>query len=141
MSDLFRLLLGAPGFKVPPAIRRRVTLAVIGLVLLLIGGMGYLLGSHAGHTVAADQPGWESAILATTIRFRAWVALGLGAAAVLGAVVVYQLLDRTAQIRRLSHWDAERDSNYTEAAKTFNSGLIFASLVLGFLVLAAAVLR
>lgn len=141
MTDLFRSLLGAPGFKLPDAIRRRVILAAILLVLALVALTAYRLGHHAGLAVSADQPGWEDAVLATTIRFRAWVALGLGAAGVLLAVVAFQTVDRSALGRRLFHWNPEKDSNYTEAAKTLCAGLVFASLVLGLLILAAGVLR
>lgn len=141
MSDFFRHAFGAPGFKVPESFRRRVILSILLLALVLVAVTAYRLGSHAGLAVSADQPGWEDAILATTIRFRAWVALGLSAAGLLLAAAAFQALDRSALGRRLFHWDTQKDSGYTEASKTLCSGLVFAALVLGFLNLASAVLR
>lgn len=141
MTDLFRFILGAPGFKIPDAIRRRVILAAVLLVLALVALTAYRLGHHAALPATADQPGWEDAVLATTIRFRAWVALGLAGGALLLAVGAFQVLDRSALGRRLLHWDKAQDSIYTEAAKTLSAGLVFGLMALGMLILASAVLK
>lgn len=141
MTDLLRSLFSAPGFKVPAALRGKVIKAVLSLVVALIGAVTYRLGHQAALPVAADQPGWEGAVLATTISFRAWVALGLAAACLVLAVLVFQLLDRTALGQRLFHWDKAQDSIYTEASKTLSAGAVFAALLLGLFILAGAVLR
>lgn len=141
MIAFFRSLISAPGFKVPSALRSKVIKAVLGLVVALLGAITYKLNQHAALPVSADQPGWEGAILATTISFRAWVALGLAAASLVLAVLAFQLLDRSALGQRLFHWDTVKDSGYTEASKTLSAGAVFAALVLGFFTLAAAVLR
>ncbi|WP_257311135.1 hypothetical protein [Geothrix fuzhouensis] len=140
MIALLRFIFTAPGFKVPAALRGKVIKAVLTLVVALIGAITYRL-NHAALPVAADQPGWEGAILATTISFRAWVALGLAAASVVLAVLAFQLLDRSALGQRLFHWDTVKDSGYTEASKTLSAGAVFGALLLGLFILAAAVLR
>jgi hypothetical protein len=141
MSTLFRTIISAPGFKLSDTLRRRVILAALLLVLALVAFTAYRLGHHMGLVVGADQPGWENAILATTIGFRAGVALGLAGTVVVLAVGAFQILDRSALGQRLFHWDTTKDSGYTEASKTLSAGLVFAGMLLGFFVLAAAVLK
>ena len=141
MIDLLRSIISAPGFKVPAALRSKVIKAVLALVVALLGAITYRLSHQAALPVAADQPGWEGAVLATTISFRTWVALGLAAACVVLAVLAFQLFDRSALGQRLFHWDTAKDSGYTEASKTLSAGAVFAALLLGLFILAGAVLR
>lgn len=128
-----------PGWKADEATRLKVTrafalagaLAVLWLVLNLIWWGAQLVG--------ADSAMWDQVVQAKAIMFRVKLAPHLGGAAIACAVVAFHALDHTKLGVRLFKWTIN-DVEGTEAAKTFNAGLVFAALLIVFGLLAASCL-
>lgn len=115
----------------------RIVLICLGIGLVL---MGFMLFDFSGRNVTAESAGWESVMAARLILFRLAVAIPAAAGAVLSAVYLFGMLDRSSLGKRLFHW-APEESAHVMAAKTNSAGLVIAALVLGLLTLLAGALR
>jgi hypothetical protein len=141
LRSIYAFLLGNHGFQMTEENRRKAAL-VLGLSLfVLLAAVVGLLGAWAVMSPSADSPAWENALQARLMLLRVKVAIGLLAGVVVAAYGLFQMLDRTRVGKRLLHWDPTQDTEYSSAAKTLNSGMLFAALMLGASLLAAGVLR
>lgn len=122
-----------PTHKQTPAERRRANgLIWLGGVILLavgLGGLWWLASINADPTDAV----WELVLLARIALFRVPTGLVISFLAVATAIGILKWLVATPQGRFALLWDDAKDSESDEikAAKLRNTGMVFASLVLG----------
>jgi hypothetical protein len=139
-SGLWDTLTGRNGFAM--AKQARVLVALV-LVLVLASAAAlvgsWVIGAASG-PVDPRAPGIEAALGLKVIALRLQVGLGVEAAALLKAFLVFTVLDRTPLGKRLLHWSPGMDSDLTSAAKTLGAVVLFAALVLAFATTGARVL-
>lgn len=129
----------APGFNQTSRARRvHVIGATVLALVLACKAWRYLFGW--AHAQAGTVVEGERLLFAANVIARLHVTLPLLGLGLILAWAFFQILDRTRMGARLTHWDS-KDTEHTEAAKTRNSGLILASLILGIFIVLAQVVR
>lgn len=128
-----------PGFNQTPMVRRVMAVAFGILALVLAWTAWTALTAMSSVEPVTTQQG-EQLLFAVNAAARLKLAILIIGVGLMAVAIVFQAFDRTRLGERLLHW-SEKDTEQTEAAKTLNSGIVFASIFLGIFFVLAQVIR
>lgn len=139
MDTLFALFT-SPGFKLAPVQRKRATLVLVFVAVLLVAAAAAFLGYWSRGTLPGEDPRSDLQVLASAILFRFPGALALLAVGALAAFVLFRGFERSSIGHQLVNWH-EEDPESVVAARIHGTLQLVGLVFLGVCVLLAAVVR